>query len=261
MITYKHLALLVPLAYLLSGCVVPAASSRTSAHFAEQSAQIRVVALLPSEIKIYQIDAGGVREEIEAWSVQARNNVVTAVENELRAKLNAAVKTLNEESLPEEKARLQETRALYSAVSTMILLHTYPNPNFTGYVFEEKIKNFDYSLGSAVSDLAKGAQALLLLDAEDHVWTGGRQALQALGIILGIAASVATRTLVIPQLGGGTGVRAALVDSRTGDILWINVVGAGAGKDLRDLASAKEMVSQLFKDFPTTYDSEANESR
>jgi hypothetical protein len=53
---------------------------------------------------------------------------------------------------------------------------------------------------------------------------------------------------------GGSGVRAALVDSATGDILWINAVGSGAGTDLRDPASAKAMVSELFKDFPVSYD-------
>jgi hypothetical protein len=58
---------------------------------------------------------------------------------------------------------------------------------------------------------------------------------------------------MIPQLGGGTNLRAALVDSRTGDIFWINTVGAGAGTDLRDAASAKSMVSELFKDFPAIY--------
>jgi len=51
----------------------------------------------------------------------------------------------------------------------MILLHTYPNPNSPAQLFEEKLKNFDYSLGSEVSVLAKEAEALLLLEAEDHV--------------------------------------------------------------------------------------------
>ena len=254
MFRIKYLALLVSLIYLFSGCVLPAASSRANARLAGRSRQIRTVALLPLEIKVYQIDAGGVHEEIATWSEQARENVITLVETELRAKMNAAVTIVNAESLAEERPILQETRALYSAVSTMILLHTYPNPNFAGYFFEEKLRNFDYSLGSDVGDLASGADALLLLDAEDHIWTGGRQALQALGDILGIGAAVVTRVVIIPQLAGGTTVRAALVDSRTGDILWINTIGAGGGRDLRDAASTKEWISQMFNDFPTSHD-------
>lgn len=112
-----------------------------------------------------------------------------------------------------------------------------------------------------MSDLANGADALLFLDAQDHVWTAGRQALQALGIILGIGAGVATGIVAIPQMSGGTAVRAALVDSGTGDILWINAVGSGAGKDLRDPGSAREMVSELFKDFPMSYGRQSKEEK
>jgi hypothetical protein len=252
--------LLAAAAYALSGCVT-AVSYRANPRFQDQARRIRTVALLPSDIKVYQIDAGGVREEIAEWSAQARNNVITALDNELRAKTQFLLKIENEDSLTEEKARLEETRALYAAVSAMILLHTYPNPNTPSHLFEEKLKNFDYSLGNEVSDLANGADALLFLEAQDHIWTPGRQALQALGVILGIGAGVATGVVVIPQMGGGTGVRAALVDSGTGDILWINAVGSGAGKDLRDPASAREMVRELFKDFSMSDDRQPKEEK
>jgi hypothetical protein len=143
----------------------------------------------------------------------------------------------------------------------MILLHTYPNSNFRGHFFEEKLRNFDYSLGTEVGSLAKGADALLFFYAQDHVWTAGRQAVQTLGVILYFGAGVAAHgwlpVFINPLtivMSGGTGVRAALVDSGTGDILWINAVESGAGKDLREPASAREMVGQLFKDFPVSYD-------
>jgi hypothetical protein len=241
---------LAAVACVLSGCIT-AVSYRANPRFQDQASSIHTVALLPSEIKVYQIDAGGVREEIAEWSTQARNNLIAALDNELRRKTQFSLRIEDQESLAEEKARLEETRALYTAVSAMIRLHTYPNPNIPSYLFEEKLKSFDYSLGNEISDLADGADALLLLDAQDHVWTPGRQALQALGVILGIGAGAATGVVVIPIMGGGTGVSAALVDSRTGDILWINAVGSRAGKDLRDPGSAREIVSELFKDFPS----------
>jgi hypothetical protein len=261
MFKFKNMALLglAVLLCVLSGCVPAGLSYRTNPRFSEQASLIRTVAVLPSEVKVFQIDVGNVREEIAEWSAQARTNVLAALENELRTKLKAAVRFLDEESLTEEKDRLEETRALYSAVSAMILIHTYPNPNFPSYLFEDKQKNFDYSLGREVDSLAPGADALLLLDAEDHIWTAGRQALQALGVILGIGAAVGTGVVAIPQLGGGTSITATLVDNDTGDILWINTVGAGAGKDLRDPASASEMVSQLFKDFPMSHDRQPKE--
>ena len=138
---YKNIGLLAlaAMAYILSGCVgfalltgpprPPPSDSlielgRTNSRFREQAQQIRTVAILPSEVKVYQVDAGGVREEIAEWSAQARNNVVTALENELRAKMKTVVKVVSEESLAEEKTRLEETRALYDTVLAMILLHT-----------------------------------------------------------------------------------------------------------------------------------------
>jgi hypothetical protein len=244
--------------YLLSGCVV-APSSKTSASFIDQAQKIRTVVLIPSEIKVYQIDAGGVREEIQAWSAQARDNLVIAVQDELSTRLNAAVRMADEKSVPEERLLLQQTACLYDTVAAMILLHTYPNPNLVGYIFDEKLKNFDYSLGSEVHNLAKEAEALLLVNAQDHVWTGGRQALQALGIVLGIGAGVATGVFIVPQMSGGTALRAALVDGRTGDILWFNAVGAGSGTDLRDYASATQMVRELFKDFLGSDDRETTQ--
>ena len=156
----------------------------------------------------------------------------------------------------------------------MILLHTYPNTNVRGHFFEEKVQNFDYSLGTEVGGLVKGADALLFLDAQDHVWTAGRQALQALGVILSVGAGIATGVrnpalaaritaliIPVPVMSGGTVVRAALVDSRTGDILWINAMGSGAGTDLRDPASARAMVSELFKDFSVSYDRQPKEQK
>src|SRR5215467_12055612 len=256
---YKNLVLLGGLVFLLSGCA-PAVSYRANPRFQEQARQMHTIAILPSKVRVYQIDAGGAREEIAEWSAQAQSNVIFALENELRTKMKAAVKVVSEESLVEEKPRFQETRALYDAVSTMISLHTYPNPNNPSLFFEEKQKNFDYSLGSEVGSLANGAEALLFFNAEDHVWTGGRQALQALGVILGVGVTVMSPPgPVIPRMSGGTAVKAALIDSATGDILWINAVGAGAGKDLRDSASASAMVSELFKDFPLSYGSGTNE--
>jgi hypothetical protein len=248
----QYLSTVIIAAYLLSGCVT-AVSSRANPRFREQSHRIHSVALLPTEVKVYQIDAGGVREEIAEWSTQARKNVITALENVIRTKTEFSLKTTDEESLAERKLLLEETRSLYAAVSMMVLLHTYPNPNVPGHIFEEKLKNFDYSLGSEVGDLVSDSEALLFLDAEDHVWTAGRQALQALGVILGIGAGVATGVVIIPQMGGGTVVKAALVDSHTGDILWANIVGSGAGADLRDSVGASNMISELFKDFPVAH--------
>ena len=69
--------------------------------------------------------------------------------------------------------------------------------------------------------------------------------------MLGIGAGVATGMVIIPQLGGGTDLQAALVDGRSGDLLWYHAVGGGAGHDLRDPESAASLVKNLFSEFPS----------
>jgi hypothetical protein len=111
--------------------------------------------------------------------------------------------------------------------------------------------NFDYSLGKEVKGLAKeGVEILFLVSGTDHVWTGGRQALQAIAVIIGIGAGVATGVMVLPALGGGTAINVALVDARSGEILWYNVKQSGGGVDLRDPKSAADLVKDLLEDFP-----------
>jgi len=48
---------------------------------------------------------------------------------------------------------------------------------------------------------------------------------------------------------GSEGGFASLVDLRTGDIVWFNVVSAGAG-ELRDANGAALAVDTLFRDIP-----------
>jgi hypothetical protein len=242
--------LLLTAALLISGCAATQVSYRTNPQFRERSREMHAAVVLPPKIKVYQIDAGGIREEIETWSREARNNILTAVQKELSTRMTATLDVLTEDSLAESKT-WPETRALYDAVSAMVFLHTYSDARHPNHVFEEKLTNFDYSLGPEVSALAPGAHAFLFLDAEDHEWTGGRKALQTLGVIAAVGAGVATGVMIIPRLGGaGTSIRAALIDARTGDILWINGVTGGAGAHIKDPASASELVARLFKDFP-----------
>jgi hypothetical protein len=206
---------------------------------------------LPPKVEVYQIDTGGVREKMSDWTMQAQKNVVAAVEEELKGRSRFLIRSLSADSFLEEgKSNLEETYQLFDTVNISIVMHTYPPPAGV-FPFEEKIKNFDYSLGQEVGRLTQEkADALIVLNGVDHVWTAGRQALQALGVILGIGAGVATGVYVIPVLGGGTELSVALVDPQNGSILWYNRKGAGGGYDLRNQESVANLVKDLFKDFP-----------
>jgi hypothetical protein len=131
-------------------------------------------------------------------------------------------------------------------VAQSAALHTYPE---SGAQFETKTKQFDYSLGSLPRiGQASGADAVLFIDASDQISSGGRVARDVALLVVGAAFGV----IAIPQ-GGLTSVAAALVDPRSGDVLWFNRHAARGVYDLRKLDSAESCVADAFDYFITTF--------
>lgn len=236
---------------LFAGCaLVP--PYRAHSNLEARAKGIRTVVLLPPRAEVFQLDTGGTSEKIDEWSAHANENIAAAIQTELQGRVGLLLKLLPEDSMREEaKSNLEETHALFDAVNTSIILHTYSPPSPPESIFEEKIKDFDYSLGSEVKDLRIGeADSLILVRGVDHIWTEGRKALQVFGVILGIGAGVGTGAVVIPVLGGGTTLNLALIDPHNGSILWYKPIAKGGGYDFRDPASVNSLVKELFKDFP-----------
>lgn len=234
---------LVLLALLIAACAIPSSSSRASPNLDQKRSLIKAVVILPPTVHVETLSAGGVHEEQEEWSMQAEKNVMTAVEEQLKGRSGLHIEYLPKDSLSKEiESNLTETQALFDAVSTSVVIHTYgPEPAR----FPEKISNFDYSLGPEVNKLAGPADALLVIRAEDHISTEGRKSLQVAGMIIGALAGV-----VMVPVGGTTVASAALVDARSGSLLWYNLTGSQGGYDLRDSNSANELVKRLLADFP-----------
>lgn len=230
-------------ALLLAACATPASSYRASPSLEQKRNLIKAVVILPPAVHVESLTAGGVHEEQEEWSRQAEKNVMTAVEEQLKGRSGLHIEYLSKDSLSKEiESNLMETQALFDAVSTSVLIHTYgPEPAR----FPEKISNFDYTLGPEVNKLAGPADALLVIRADDHISTGGRKSLQTAGMVLGALVGV----IMVP-VGGSTVASAALVDARSGSLLWYNLAGSRGGYDLRDSASAHELVKRLLADFP-----------
>jgi hypothetical protein len=239
------------LGVVLSGCAL-APPYRVHPDLQEKAKLTRALAVMPPKVEVFQLGPGGVREKMDGWSSQAKQNILVAIESELKTRAGLRVTTLAEGSLSEEaKSNVEDTHKLFDAVNSSIVLHTYNPPAPPEYQFEEKIKHFDYSLGKEVQRLRLDeADVLLLAMGVDHIWTEGRKALQAFGVLLGIGAGVATGVVVIPVLGGGTEIAVALLDAHSGSILWYNRAESGAGYDLRDPASASNLVKEVFKEFP-----------
>lgn len=209
----------------------------------DKAKQIKTVVILPPQMEAFQLSAGGAKEKIDEWGLIARQNVKNVITKELQSNSKFLLKPFPENPIPLElEANLEETQALFNAVSDSVVLHTYGT---TDHRFHDKVSNFNYSLGSEVKELDSQADAFLFVRGIEHISTGGRNALMA-GITILAALGGA---YVFPQ-GGITYLTVALVDAQTGNILWFNHKMSPGGHDLRKPESASQIVKDLFKDFP-----------
>lgn len=228
--------LLALLAVASAGCAPTFKNNRAELDMRAQ--KLKNVVLLTPDAKICELSAGGIKEQRDDWCSAGRKNLEKALIENLSGRgisvniLQVPVDQLNE---------VEEIKTLYQAVNDSVYTHAYywngENVNF----FPERLKNFDYTIGSLDKLLKKQkADGLLLIQAEDEVSSSGRKALrvvQAINPFGTVARSGMTKAVI------------ALTD-RKGDILWNNLFYESGGYDLRELDSTKSFVKELLEGFP-----------
>lgn len=234
-VTLACLALAVSGCATLGGGVQPGFGARTHPALADRVRGIQAPAILPPDIKVYSLSAGGVGELRDDWSAAGRQHVLNAVKANLGGRPTAITPAPGDR---ETQEAIEEIQALYAAVSETIFDHTY------GYgpdLFWHKLQNFEYSIGPVDRLLARHrADALVIVHGADEISTGGRKALQVVGTIVPFAPK--------PR-SGVSGMTLALVD-RSGTILWYEAYGRSGGADFRDQESVTAFVKRIMDDFP-----------
>lgn len=192
------------------------------------------VVLMPPDIRYYLLTAGGVPEPHAEWTEAAEVNFTAAV-SDYSTSIGTDLTVIDRDNLGETHIEYEK---LHSTVGMTILNH-----QFGMYTLPSKGNGqvFDWSLGPGISELADqhDADYGLFVYYRDYQASGGRIAFAIL--------AAAARTGV--STGGEVGF-ASLVDLRTGDIVWFNVVTSGSG-ELRNQESAAAAVNTLFKNMPT----------
>lgn len=192
--------------------------------------------VLPPEVSVYEISAGGVIEKVGDWSRQGRDNIAASL-RKLAPRAKFEIATLPDLTEP-DRTRIDEHAALYDVLAGNI----WRNRMVADEIFGPRAQSgfADYGIGPGLADLADrtGADALLIVLVHDFISTGERKALFAIGLLLGVG---------IPL--GQTNAAAGLFDLRTGKLLWQSY-DTSVTPDVRKAEDADKIVTDLFGAFP-----------
>ena len=233
-VRWPHLRLLLAALSLLCGCV--STSVRTAKDAAGKPLALSgTVALIEPDIELSELGAGGMAEPRKEWTSTARLLYPQAARETLARQ---GIGMVPDYALPADAGPEDRRRQMYllsQAVSMSILRFSRAGPSGG---LRNKHGQFDWTLGPGVQVLreATGADYGLFTYIRDSYASGGRTAMRIAGLLL-----------LGGDIGGGTQVGlASLVDLRTGQVVWHNLLVDQTG-DLRNLAGARETADDILK--------------
>jgi len=221
-----------------------AAGCATTTHKTTPNLSLRAdtkgVLLMPMDIELSALTAGGILEPNASWTADAKKFVHAAINEKIAFQNKAVLIDCKTDSLKldAEQQKLQEQLIkLHEAVGHTILKHKYI-PLFN---LPNKKEEFDWTLGENASFLKEkfGTDYALFVYLRDSYATAGRVAVILVASALGVGVS-----------GGQQVGFASLVDLDTGKVIWFNRLMRGVG-DLRNKENAASSVEVLLTDFPT----------
>ena len=205
------------------------------------------IVVIEPDIELSLLTAGGLQEPNKEWSDAARRLYPIEVRHVLEGRSPAqrpdylVPRNLDPASRMGQILRLNQAVALSIAQFSQAgsVLATKKDPK-TGKPL------MDWTLGPGVADLrsATGADYALFTYIRDSYASGGRTGLRFLGMLVGAAMGSYL------DIGGGLQIGVAtLVDLRTGQVVWFNLMARQSG-DLRNEAGTHSTVTQMLKGFP-----------
>ncbi|MDX2104227.1 MAG: hypothetical protein SF002_17010 [Alphaproteobacteria bacterium] len=191
------------------------------------------IVLLPPDVQLFELSAGGISEPKEDWSASAREHMTAALRQVERER---NLRLINREDDQSTEEQVQVARLFRATASTIAQHHYVPAEQLP-----TKQGRIRWSIGSEAGLLRREETAdyALMILLQDSFASAGRAAVIFLSAVLfGV------------QVEGGVqmGV-AALVDLRTGEIVWYNRLARSAG-DSRTAEGALETVRVLLTGLP-----------
>lgn len=218
--------LFVLLAALSSGAH---ADSKQAPTFTTLASGAKIV-LMPMDVELFLVSAGGVLEPQAEWTTKALDNLKIAFRERQQTG-----KVVFSEFPSEPDDTVDGLNRLHGAVGTAINLH-----HFGPLKLPTKEGRLEWTLGPDVATVRQktGADYALFTFVRDSYASSERAATMVVAALFGVG------------LPGGVQLGyASLVDLSTGEILWFNRLIRGTG-DLRDSDKAKESLGALLDSFP-----------
>ncbi|HEX8938235.1 MAG TPA: hypothetical protein VF776_08210 [Sphingomicrobium sp.] len=239
----RGLAAVLAASVALSGCVQT--RQYADVQFTPPSGDYKLLVLRP-DVTVGSLTTGGMVEPRADWTDQARASIIQALKSQQASRGgNVTIIEHRNQLAAVGEQELADVERLNFAVDQSIVLHKY----LGDYLPTKRGKGLDWTLGADAVKLGQktGYDYALFLHAEDEVASGGRIALGVLGLagcFIGFCA---------PNVGGQQQLDyASLVDLKTGEVVWFNVVSAGSEipgikfGDLRSSEGAAQMVERLL---------------
>ncbi|TWO71947.1 hypothetical protein FN976_08135 [Caenimonas sedimenti] len=208
-----------------------AESRQLAPGFTTRPAATRLV-VLPADMELFSISAGGVTEPRADWTEAAQKHFSDALQaHKGRLGVQAPAPT------PAQMDEFSDVLALHRAVADAVFIHHTQS----SMRLPTKQRRLDWSLGSeSVQALRErtGADYALFTWIRDSYASPERKATMVAMALLGSF-----------MLGGEQVGYASLVDLKTGRVVWFNELSRMSG-DLREPQPAAETVEALLKGFP-----------
>lgn len=192
--------------------------------------------LLPPQVTVKEISAGGIMDLVPEWTAKARTNIEEELHRLLNAKQGVQMAT-PPKFTSEEQEKVDQYLASYMVVGQA----AHWVARFGGGPWEHKRDHFDYTLGEGLAFLREKtrADAAVMVIGEDYVSSSGRKAAMIVGALVGVGIPSGQATLSI-----------GVVDLNNGDVLWMHHDQSGV-KDLKDREAVKEMLSNIIAGLPS----------
>jgi HAMP domain-containing protein len=193
------------------------------------------IALMPTDIELFSVSAGGVLEPKADWTEAAAKHFKNAlIEKERKLGLPTV------ELTAQQAEQADEINVLHGAVARAIAVH-----HFGALALPTKEGKLDWSMGEPVQLIKTmtGADYALFTWVRDSYASDERKAAMVAIAVLTLGRAVAT--------GGMQTGYASLVDLNTGRVMWFSRLVRASG-DLREADKAGETIDSLLETFPST---------